>query len=84
MKEQNWPSSRTDIPCAFQSVVTTIALIAAAPVSVPMLVSVGAGVAVGIGASALANWACDALPDSATDPVDDFVADAWDGAQNMA
>lgn len=62
----------------------TIALIATAPVTVPTAAAVGAGVAVGIGATWLANQGWDALPDSVTDPVDDFVGGAWDGAQDLA
>lgn len=56
----------------------TVALIATAPVSVPVLATaVTAGVvAVGVSWAVSEGW--DALPDGFTDTVDDAVTDAWD------
>lgn len=62
----------------------TALVIATAPVSVPGIVVVGGAVLVGAGASWLATEGWDALPDDFTEPVDDFVEDAWDGTKDAA
>lgn len=59
-------------------------VVATAPVSVPTVAVVGAAVVVGIGASWAVSEGWDALPDGWTDPVDDFVGDAWDGTKDLA
>ncbi len=57
--------------------------VAGAPVTVPATVVIAGGVAVGVGVTLAVNEGWDALPDSVTDPVDDFVGGAWDGTKDL-
>lgn len=62
----------------------TALIIASAPVSVPGAIVVGGAVLVGWGTSELVDGGWDALPDGMTEPVDDFIEDAWDGTKDLA
>lgn len=57
-------------------------IIATAPVSVPAAVVVVGAVAVGAGVTWLATEGWDALPDSFTEPVDEWVGDRWDDTKD--
>ena len=59
-------------------------VLATAPVSVPTLLVVGAAVGVGFVATELTEEVWDRLPDSFTEPVDDWVGDRWDDTKDLA